>query len=91
MQHTEWFEISPAKAIAVIKKWSNWMTSSPYQSQKLRSGVKWNLKEEVMRRVRDIDQFMNDISVAATLVTSEHNLEKVEAKLHQDLVSNSRT
>jgi hypothetical protein len=30
MQHTEWFEISPAKAIAAIKKWSNWMTSSPY-------------------------------------------------------------
>ncbi|OCK75834.1 DUF1766-domain-containing protein [Lepidopterella palustris CBS 459.81] len=64
-QHIEWFEISPAEAIAVIQKWSHWMTTRPYQSTRLRSVVKWTLKVEEMRRVRNIDQFMKQISVAA--------------------------
>jgi hypothetical protein len=51
-QHIEWFEISPAEAIAVIQKWSKWMTTRPYQSIQLRSVVKWTLKEEEMRRYR---------------------------------------
>ena len=65
-QHIEWFEISPEEAIAVIEKWSKWMTTRPYQStRRLRSGVKWSLKEEERLRAHNIDRFMKDISVAA--------------------------
>jgi hypothetical protein len=69
-QHIEWFEVSPEKAIAVIQKWSKWMTTRPYKSTQLRSTVKWTLKEEEMRRACDIDEFMKDVSVAAKSVVS---------------------
>jgi hypothetical protein len=91
-QHIEWFEISPAEAIGVIQKWSKWMTTRPYQSIQLRSVVKWTLKEEEMRRARDIDQFMKEISVAAiSTVASGLNLEKVEAALRKASVSSAYT
>lgn len=91
-QHIEWFEISPAEAIAVIQKWSKWMTTRPYQSTQLRSVVKWNLKEEEKRRARDIDQFMKEISVAAiSTVASGLNLEKVEAALRKVSASSAYT
>lgn len=59
-QHTEWFEISPAEAIAVIQKWSIWIATRPY----LESTVEWTLKEEEMQKAGDIDQFMEDILIA---------------------------
>ncbi|KAL8855461.1 MAG: hypothetical protein Q9178_007894 [Gyalolechia marmorata] len=63
-QHIEWFEISPAEAIAVIQKWSKWMTTNPYRSLHLRYGVKRILNEEEMRKARNISHFMKEISVA---------------------------
>jgi hypothetical protein len=79
-QHIEWFEISPAEGIAVIQKWSKWMTTCPYQSNPPRS--EWTLKKEEKQRVLDIDQFMEEISIAAeSTVASGLNLEKVEAAL----------
>ena len=45
-QHVEWFEISPEDAIAVVQKWSKWMTTRPYRSIWLRSGMKWTLKDD---------------------------------------------
>jgi hypothetical protein len=62
-QHIEWFEISPAEAIEVITKWSKWMASGPYLAPRLRSVVKWSLKEEEEKKARNIDQFMKDISL----------------------------
>ncbi|KAH8903703.1 DUF1766-domain-containing protein [Coniochaeta sp. PMI_546] len=63
-QHLEWFEVSPAEAIAVIKKWSKWMATDPYQRIELRSGVKWTIKEEERKRTRDMDRFLKEISVS---------------------------
>lgn len=63
-QHIEWFEISPVEAIAVVQKWSKWMTTNPYRSTHLRSEAKWTLNEEEMRKARNINQFMKEISVA---------------------------
>lgn len=62
-QHIEWFEVSVAEAIAVVQKWSNWMTANPYQSTQLRSEVKWTLKLEETRKARNIDQFLKEISI----------------------------
>ena len=62
-QHIEWFEISPEEAIAVIRKWSKWMNTSPYLSPRLRSGVVWTLKEEEMQKVGNIDRFIKEISL----------------------------
>lgn len=89
--HTEWFEISPAEAIAVIQKWSKWMTTCPYQSTS-QGSVELTLKEEEMQRACDIDKFMKEISVAATsTVASGLNLKKVEAKLRKASVSSACT
>ncbi len=65
-QHIEWFEISPAEAIAVVEKWSKWMATMPYESEK----KGWTLKEEEKPRVDDIDSFMRGISVATTKATA---------------------
>ncbi|KAF7180835.1 hypothetical protein CNMCM7691_010126 [Aspergillus felis] len=61
-QHLEWFEIAPVDAIAVIRKWSNWMASNPYQERNLRAGSSWTLKAEEVKRSEDIKTFLKDIS-----------------------------
>ncbi|KAH7141885.1 T5orf172 domain-containing protein [Dactylonectria macrodidyma] len=60
--HLEWFEIPSVEAIAVIKKWSKWMATGPYQ---LRSGVKWTISEEETKRAQNMDRFMREISESA--------------------------
>jgi hypothetical protein len=62
-QHIEWFEASAEEAIVAIQRWSKWMMSHPYQSTEVRSGKIWTLKEEERRRIRRIDQFMEETSV----------------------------
>ncbi|KAH7393565.1 T5orf172 domain-containing protein [Cadophora sp. MPI-SDFR-AT-0126] len=83
-QHIEWFEISPEEAIAVIRKWSNWTATLPYEMPRLRSGVP-SLKEEERQKVRDIDRFMKELSLCNG--SSEVNLGDVdvEAGLRRDL------
>ena len=86
-QHIEWFEISAEEAIAVIEKWSKWMSTDPYQSE-LRSGLKL-LKDEESRRTEDIDQFMKEISATVlSKAASMLHFEK-EASESQVLVTSS--
>lgn len=61
-QHIEWFEVSAEEAIAVIRKWSRWINTHPYQPPRARSGVNWTLRDEERRKVSDIDRFMKEIS-----------------------------
>jgi hypothetical protein len=84
-QHIEWFEASPAEAIAVIQRWSNWMITRPYQSIGLRSESE-TLKKEEKQRAGDIDQFMKETTVASVI-----NLEKVERRASQASVSDAYT
>ncbi|KIM96963.1 hypothetical protein OIDMADRAFT_183024 [Oidiodendron maius Zn] len=60
-QHIEWFEISPVEAIAVIKKWSKWTATFPYEMPRLRSG-EWGLKGEERRKAQNIGRFMEELS-----------------------------
>jgi len=62
-QHIEWFEITPEQAVAVVRKWSKWINTSPYQSPRLRSGGNWTLKEEERQKIGNIDRFMKEISL----------------------------
>lgn len=61
-QHIEWFEISTAEAIAVIRKWSQWAATLPYEMARLRSGA-WQLKEEQKQKARNIDRLMEELSL----------------------------
>ena len=60
-QHIEWFEISPTEAIAVIRKWSKWAATLPYEMPRLRSG-EWRLKEEERQKAQNIGRFMEELS-----------------------------
>jgi hypothetical protein len=81
-QHIEWFEISPAEAIAVIRKWSQWAATLPYEMPRLRSKA-WVLKEEEREKARNIDRFMKELSFSKR--SSELNLGNVGAGLRRDL------
>ncbi|KAI9743447.1 MAG: hypothetical protein M1818_002759 [Claussenomyces sp. TS43310] len=59
-QHIEWFESSAEEATAVVRKWSKWMMTHPYQSTPLGDGV--ILKEEEKLKAHDIDRFMKEMS-----------------------------
>jgi hypothetical protein len=59
-EHHEWFRVSPADAIAVVKKWSKWMNSTPYDP------ALGGLKEKEKRRISAMDDFMNELAEAAT-------------------------
>ncbi|MCJ1310861.1 hypothetical protein MMC25_004529 [Agyrium rufum] len=85
--HREWFEVSVAEAIAVVRKWSLWITREPYeQLRELRSGLRWYLKEEEKRKVQDIKRFMEqDLVVDASKVASELVLRKAAAAFIQAL------
>lgn len=62
-QHIEWFEITPKEGVAVVRKWSKWISTSPYQSPRLRSGGNWTLKEEERQKIGNIDRFRKEISL----------------------------
>jgi hypothetical protein len=56
--HLEWFEVSPAEAIAVVRKWTAWIETRPYLPDKFHK----SLKEEEARKSSDIDRFMDNLS-----------------------------
>ncbi|KAE9369901.1 DUF1766-domain-containing protein [Stipitochalara longipes BDJ] len=60
-QHVEWFEVSPADAIAVFQKWSKWAATLPYERSRLRSGA-WELKYEERQKIQNIGQFMRELA-----------------------------
>jgi hypothetical protein len=62
-QHIEWFNVSSAEVTAVIRKWSRWMATCPYEPLQLRSEPKWRLKASEVRRVSKIEQFMRELVV----------------------------
>ncbi|KAJ5906919.1 DUF1766-domain-containing protein [Penicillium subrubescens] len=55
-EHREWFQISAADAFAVIKKWSAWMRTTPYDP------VLGNLKEKEKRKAAEMDDFMSELA-----------------------------
>lgn len=55
-EHREWFQISAADAFAVIKKWSAWMRTTPYDP------VLGNLKEKEKRKASEMDHFMSELA-----------------------------
>ncbi|KAL4897168.1 T5orf172 domain-containing protein [Aspergillus ambiguus] len=60
--HNEWFEISPAEAITVVKKWTAWVVTKPYLPDK-------SLKEEEAKKVCDMNRFMDDLSHMSRILT----------------------
>lgn len=58
-EHHEWFQTSPENAIAVIRKWSAWMNSDPYDPA-LRS-----LEEREKGRLSIMANFMIEIAKVA--------------------------
>ncbi|KAH0548360.1 hypothetical protein GP486_007968, partial [Trichoglossum hirsutum] len=44
IRHEEWFEAEPERAVAVVRRWSEWMEQSPYRKQK-GVGSPWLLKD----------------------------------------------
>ncbi|KAJ6780086.1 hypothetical protein PWT90_01015 [Aphanocladium album] len=63
-QHIEWFEVSVAKGIEVIEKWSRWMEGRPYEKRKTRAVVKWYLKEIEVERLADVSKFLQELQEA---------------------------
>jgi hypothetical protein len=55
-EHKEWFQISAADGIAVVKKWSAWMNSTPYDP------ALGSLREKEKRKVSDMDDFMSELA-----------------------------
>lgn len=55
-EHHEWFKISSENAIAVIKKWSAWMNSDPYDS------ALGNLKDREKGRLSIMVNFMDELA-----------------------------
>jgi hypothetical protein len=64
-QHLEWFQVPSGEAVAVIRKWSKWMSTDPYQSLSLRSGEKWTIRNQERKRTANMETFMMQISEAA--------------------------
>ncbi|CEJ88347.1 hypothetical protein VHEMI04692 [[Torrubiella] hemipterigena] len=64
-QHLEWFEISNEKAIGVIRKWELWMRGNPYENIGTETRPNWTLKSEEMRRLADVEDFLDDLDIAS--------------------------
>jgi hypothetical protein len=58
-EHKEWFKISAEDAFPVVKKWSAWMDSTPYEP------ALGSLKEEERRKISDVNHFMRELSGVA--------------------------
>lgn len=58
-EHREWFRISAADAFSVVKKWSAWMDSTPYDPASA------SLKEEERHKISDMDHFMRELAGTA--------------------------
>jgi hypothetical protein len=58
-EHKEWFKISAEDAFPVVKKWSAWICSTPYES------TLGSLKEEERRKISDMNHFMRELAGVA--------------------------
>ncbi|KAL1606156.1 hypothetical protein SLS60_003557 [Paraconiothyrium brasiliense] len=62
-EHIEWFEISPKKCIQVIKKWSQWMRTNPFEN--VATGQVRLLKKEENEKTKDMNEFMKSLAMLA--------------------------
>ena len=70
-RHTEWFKIDDQEAIAIVKSWSKWANSEPYEkkpnldkkSEKERDFV-WALKADQKKQLDDLPSFMQRLSLS---------------------------
>ena len=53
--HGEWFDVEERHAIAVIRKWSEWMNSSPYEKKPSSRKKSPEASEEAKWRLRTLD------------------------------------
>lgn len=70
-RHVEWFKIDDKEAIAIVKSWSKWAASEPYektpnQDKKLRTDKDfvWTLKAERKKQLDDLPSFMQRLSLS---------------------------
>jgi hypothetical protein len=70
-QHVEWFEVAPEDAVAVIRRWSKWMITCPYQPSSTRSSDAWTIKENESHRAKDIGRFIEELSNSSLNQQSE--------------------
>lgn len=85
--HIEWFEVSRQLAIAVVRKWTAWMQTSPYEERSCGGKTEWVLKEEQRRKLKELSQPLQEI------VISHQGMEKRgrKASLHAPHLSVSHT
>ncbi|KEY76617.1 hypothetical protein 25D9 10 [Aspergillus fumigatus] len=60
--HIEWFEVSRQLAIAVVRKWTAWMQTSPYEERSCGGKTEWVLKEEQRRKLKELSQPLQEIA-----------------------------
>lgn len=63
--HREWFAVKADEAIAVVEKWTRWIRGRPYEKRETRAGVKWYLREEESKRLKDMTNFMKGLETSA--------------------------
>jgi hypothetical protein len=72
-RHVEWVEVPIEEAIAVIKKWTTWIKTLPYEDSKkkltswdIRNGLSsWTIKRMEADRIVDMPTFMETIAEAS--------------------------
>lgn len=77
-RHIEWFKIDDKEAIAIVKSWSKWAQSEPYEkkpnqnkkSEKDRDFV-WPLRAEQRTQLDDLPSFMQRLSLSAESDTTQ--------------------
>lgn len=62
-EHIEWFEISSKECIQVVKKWSQWMRTDPFENVATNQGRP--LKKEENEKTMDMDEFMKSVAILA--------------------------
>ncbi|KAF4177501.1 hypothetical protein CNMCM8694_000212 [Aspergillus lentulus] len=84
--HIEWFEVSRQLAIDVVRKWTAWMRTSPYEERSCGGKTEWVLKDEQRRKIKELSQPLQEIAI------SHQDMEKRgrKASLHAQHLSVSR-
>ncbi|RAO65856.1 uncharacterized protein BHQ10_001868 [Talaromyces amestolkiae] len=71
--HDEWFECSRDLAVAVVRKWMDWMRESPYEERQSGSSKEWVLKAEQRSKLKDLSEPMKGVSVSANAMEKGKN------------------
>jgi hypothetical protein len=60
--HVEWFEVPKDIAISVVRKWTSWMSTLPYERRVAGSQEQWVLKSEELSQVDRLCQLQQSLS-----------------------------